>query len=130
VQVSASGDEAPATWATRGAHTSGDGSQVVRLTGGAGSIAADGTAVVAWPGTFSVNFYGGLVPFTVKNLKLVVAPDGTGTLKGDLSGYGASQSNPEDRAPVAPVADVTIATFAGARVDADGATTSIVPGYA
>lgn len=130
LQVSADGDETPATWATRGAHTTSGGQQRVRLTGGAGSIAADGTATVAWAGTFSVNFYGGLVPFTVKNVKLVVSPDGGGTLKGDLSGYGSSQSDPDDRTPVPTVEGVTLATFSGARVDPDGATTQIIPAYA
>lgn len=130
LQVAAGGDETPATWATRGAHTTSGGRQLVRLTGGAGSIAADGAATVAWAGTLSVSFYGGLVPFTIKNLKLVVSPDGGGTLKGDLSGYGSSQADPDDRTPVPTVEGVTIARFSSARIDPDGETTQVIPAYA
>lgn len=131
LHVAAGGAETPATWATRAAHAApGGGEQVVRLVNGTGRIAADGSAKVSWKGAFSVNFYGGLVPFTVSDVTLAIDPDGDGTLTGDLSGYGSSQSDPAARHPVAPVDDVVIATFRGGRVDPDGAAATIIPNYA
>lgn len=128
-QVSADGSERAATWATRGAHTSGGGHQLVRLTGGRGTIAVDGSTTIDWTGAFSVNVYGGLVPFTVTAPRLTIDPSGRGTLTGDLSGYGASQTNPNDRHPLTPVPGVVIARFSGAKVDPSG-TVTIAPDYA
>jgi hypothetical protein len=128
-QVPAGGKPVPASWTSRGAHTTGGGRQLVRLVDGHAEIAADGSARVTWDGAFSVNFYGGLVPFTVDDLELAVAADGTGTLRGDLSGYGASMADPGDRHPVAPAADVEIATFDGVEIDPDGQV-EIAPRYA
>lgn len=128
-QVAADGSERAATWETRGAHVTSGGKQLVRLTGGRGAIAADGTTTVEWTGAFSVNVYGGLVPFTVTAPRLTIDPSGRGTLTGELSGYGASQTNPGDRHPVPPVPGVVIATFSGAKVE-PGGTVSIAPDYA
>jgi hypothetical protein len=120
LQVAADGAEAPATWATRADHVAGDGHQLVRLSGGEAHLAADGSATVVWDGSWSVNFYGGLVPFTISDPVLVVGADGTGTLVGDLSGYASSMEDPEAKTPMTPVPDVTIATFAGVEVDPAG----------
>jgi hypothetical protein len=117
LHVPAVGTPTAASWATRGAQTGGGVEQVVRLTDGHAEIEEDGSTVVTWDGSFSVNFYGGLVPFTVSSPELTVDGDGDGALRADLSGYGASMANPSDRHPVAPVADVTIATFSGVEVD-------------
>lgn len=128
-QASASGTESPATWATRNAHVAGGGRQLVRLYGGRARIEPDGSATVRWAGAFTVNFYDGLVPFTFTDPELVVAADGTGTLRADLSGYASSQSNPNQRDPIPPVADVTVATFSGVRIDPAGRV-AIAPAYA
>jgi hypothetical protein len=123
LHVAPNGQESPASWATRSAQTAGVVKQVVRLTDGRAEIEEDGSASVTWPGSFSVNFYGGLVPFTVSSPELTIDADGDGTLRGDLSGYGASQADPNDRHSIAPVADVTIATFSGVEVDPQGKVT-------
>ena len=119
VQLSSAGVESPASYATRAAHVSGGGqaAQIVRLSDGRAELAADGSAVIAWEGSFSVNFYGGLVPFTVTDPVLTVAADGTGTLRADLAGYSSSLANPEEKTPVAPMADVTMSTFDGVTID-------------
>jgi hypothetical protein len=129
VQVAAGGGEQPASWATRDQHLTSGGEQLVRLVNGTGSVAADGSATVAWAGSFSVNMYGGMVPFTVANPVLHVDPDGRGALKATLSGYSSSQSNPNERTPLAPATDVTIATFADGRVD-PASPYAIAPDYA
>lgn len=128
-QVSSTGQETIASWLTRAGHVLGGGSQLVRLGGGDAEIEADGSAVVEWSGSFSINFYGGLVPFTIADPELVVDADGDGTLRADLSGYASSQQNPGQKAPLAPVHDVTIATFTGMEVDPEGAVT-VDPDYA
>lgn len=127
-QVSSTGAEAVATWATRAGHLQGGGAQLARLFGGEGRIEADGATTVAWDGAFSVNFYGGMVPFTLTDPELTVAADGSGTLAADLSGYASSQANPNEREPLAPVADVTVATFSGVEVDPAG-TLTVAPDY-
>lgn len=127
--MSASGTEAVATWATRADHVLDGGRQLVRLVDGRALIAPDGSATVRWSGAFSVNFYGGLVPFTVTGLRLIVAADGTVRLVGDLSGYASSISNPGEREPMTPVADVVIATFSGLHLDPAGRFT-VTPDYA
>lgn len=128
LQVVAGGSEQPAGWATRDQHLTSGGRQLVRLIGGTGAIAPDGSATVSWPGSFSVNMYGGLVPFTVSAPTLNLDADGDGKLTAALAGYTSSQANPADRTPLAPVAGVTLATFSGGRID-PSAPTTLTPGY-
>nr|WP_275940842.1 HtaA domain-containing protein [Nocardioides zeae] len=129
LHVAADGSEAAATWETRAAQTSGDVTQVARLGGGVAELEADGAAVVRWDGAWSVNFYDGLVPFTLTDPVLTVAADGTGALTADISGYASSASDPGTRTPLEPVADVTVATFSGVEIDPAG-TVEVVPDYA
>lgn len=114
------GAETVPVWGTRAAQVSGDVEQLVRLDGGSAELAADGSGTVAWDATWSVNFYGGLVPFWLSDPELRIAADGTAELVADLDGYGSSQGNPEQREPLDEVADVTVATFAGVEVDPAG----------
>jgi hypothetical protein len=129
LQVAAGGAEQPASWATREQHLTSGGKQLVRLVNGTGSIAPDGSSTVSWSGSFSVNMYGGLVPFTISNPVLNVDPDGRGSLTATLSGYSSSQSNPNERTPLAPVSGVQVATFTDGRVDPASPYT-ITPSYA
>lgn len=129
VHRDAAGAETPATWGTRAAPTGGSVTQVVRLSDGLAEVAADGSASIAWEGAFSVNFYGGLVPFTLTGLELSVDADGTGELTADLSGYAATMANPDERTPLDPVPDVTVATYEGITIDPAGRIT-IAPDYA
>lgn len=129
LQASPGGGVSTPSWATRADHVASGGTQFARLSGGNAEIAADGSAEVRWSGSFSVNFYGGLVPFTLADPELVVDEDGTGTLSADLSGYGSSQANLGSRTPIDPVAGVTIATFSGVEIDPAGKV-AIAPDYA
>lgn len=108
-----------ATWNTRGAHVGQSGaSQVVRLTEGTATVQPNGAAVIEWPTAFSVNFYDGLVPFTMENLKLTVTNAGRGTLTADLRGYSGDMLDPDKpKEPVVPASGVVVATFANVTVD-------------
>lgn len=128
-QVTSSGTESFATWATRAGHVASGGRQVVRLFGGDARIEPDGSATVEWEGAFSVNFYGGMVPFSVSDPVLTIDDQGDGTLVADLQGCASSQANPDECAPLAPASDVTVATFSGVDVDPAGVV-SVEPDYA
>ncbi|MFT4035318.1 MAG: HtaA domain-containing protein [Patulibacter sp.] len=120
-----------ATWATRDAFLSDSGAQVVRLSGGSGEAEADGSLQISWDASFSVNMYGGLVPFTVTDPVLTLDGDGNGTLTALLSGYSSSMSDATTRDVVPPTPNVTIATFTGGVVDTtDDATSTLTPAYA
>jgi hypothetical protein len=125
--VSAGGTETPATWATRGEHTSTGSTQIVRLSNGVGRIEADGSAKIDWTGSFSVNFYAGAVPFTITDPELIVAADGAGELTGTIMGCAASMGGPGCNS-LAP-AHVEVATFSGAHIDPEEALT-VDPDYA
>lgn len=122
------GGETLATYATRAGHVGNGGSQLVRLYEGGGRVEADGSATVAWEGAFSVNFYGGLAPFTLVDPELEVDSGGAGTLSADLIGCASSQANPNVCDPLPPVPDVAVATFSGVEIDPGGAV-SIAPAY-
>lgn len=126
-QISAGGAEALATYATRAAHLSG-GEQLVRLYGGTGRVEADRSATVGWTGSFTVNFYGGLVPFTFVDPQLVVNAGGTGTLSATMVGCASSKDAPGVCVPFAAKPGVTIADFSGVEVD-PGGTVEIEPEY-
>lgn len=128
VHRAADGTEVPATWATRAAMVGGGVDQLVRLSDGRAELAADGSATVRWDGTFSVNFYGGLVPFWFTDPVLEVDADGTGTLRADLDGYGSSQADPNQRTPLDEVAGVRVASFEGVELDPAGAVV-VTPAY-
>jgi hypothetical protein len=119
-QVAAGGSEALASWATRAQHVANGGGQLVRLYGGSGRVEPDGSAVVSWDADFSVNFYGGLAPFTLGDPVLTVDADGAGALAVDVVGCASSMANPNQCDPLPPAADVTLATFSRVEVDPAG----------
>lgn len=129
IQRSSSGDKA-ASWSTRGAHVGVSGSsQVVRLTSGTATVEPDGSTVISWPASFSVNFYDGLVPFTMTDLVLTIDAAGTGTLTADLSGYEGDIADPfAPKKKVTPRSDVVVATFSNVSVDTENGFT-IRPDY-
>ncbi|WP_418058141.1 HtaA domain-containing protein [Pimelobacter simplex] len=128
VHRAADGSESPATWATRAAPAGGSVDQLVRLSGGRAELAADGSATIRWKGAFSVNFYGGLVPFWFTDPVLEVTAGGTGTLTADLDGYGSSQADPNQRTPLDAVPGVRIATFDALTIDPAGKV-AVTPAY-
>jgi hypothetical protein len=124
--VNAGGTETLATWATRTEHTEAGSKQLVRLADGVGRVEADGSATVKWSGSFSENFYGGLIPFTITDPVLTAAADGSGALTGTIVGCEASMGG----GPCEPLdpAEVTIANFSGITVDPEGVLT-VTPAY-
>lgn len=125
--VDAAGTETLATYATRGEHTAAGSKQIVRLADGVGRVEADGSATIAWTGSYSVNFYAGLVPFTIVDPVLLVAADGSGELKGTIAGCEASMGGP-GCTPLAAT-PVTVATFSGVHVNPEEVLT-MTPNYA
>lgn len=128
-QVSDSGQETVPTWASRAAYIGNGGDQLARVSAGSGHLNADGTGGIAWEGSFSVNFYGGLVPFTIADPEIYFGGDGTGFLSADLEGCSSSMSNPNECVPLAPASDAIIATFQGVTLEPAG-TLTIQPDYA
>ncbi|QOC24702.1 HtaA domain-containing protein [Microbacterium hominis] len=121
VQRAADGSTATATWDTRGSHVDagGQAAQLMRFTHGTAVLDASGAATITWPGEVSVNFYDGLVPFTLSHPRLEVSADGVGSLTADLSGYAGDMSDPDKpKEAVAPQTGVTVATLRGVVVDA------------
>lgn len=128
VHVDDDGGRSPATWTTRAAPVSGDVTQHIQLADGQAHLGQDGAVTVAWDGAWSVNAYGGMVPFTISDPVLHVDADGVGTLRADLSGYASTQEDPNTRTPMDPVPDVTVGTFRDVTIDPAGRI-SIEPDY-
>jgi hypothetical protein len=127
-EVYLEGSESIATWATRESYGPAAGeNQLVHLSGGTGEVEQYGGAEVNWTGSFSVNFYGGLAPFTIEDPALIVDDEGEGELVATLSGCASSQAEPEVCSPLTP-ATVQIATFSGVEINSLGEI-SIQPEY-
>lgn len=106
---------APATWATRcnGVTSKGAVHQKVVVIGGTGTVdPATGATTIQWTGSWSVNFYGGLIPFSITDPKLVVTPSGTGTITATLGGYQGAIGSP-DVEPIPSVPGVVLASLSG-----------------
>ena len=99
---------------------------VVQISGGSGSVAADGSVEVAWDGSFSVVFYGGMTYWTATDPVLTVDADGNGEVVAQASGYGTSMEDMSQWVPIAP-REITLATLTGADVTATGLT--VTPDY-
>ena len=88
--------------------------QKVRYTNGTGTVdPVTGEVMIAWDGTFSVNFYGQLVPFWFSDPVLRVDADGRGTVTATIGGYASSLDNPDVRELIQPVPGVVIANLSG-----------------
>lgn len=99
----------------------------VKISAGSGSYdPSTGAGVINWTGSFTSAFYGGLTYWSATNPRLSVDAAGNGTLTATLSGYGA---NPDDTNvwTTIPNTAVTLATFTGVDIDADGIT--VAPEY-
>jgi hypothetical protein len=120
-EVYLEGSESIATWATRESYGPGAGErQLVHLSGGTGEVEQYGGAEVHWTGAFSVNFYGGLSPFTIEDPTLLVNDEGEGELTATLSGCASSQAEPDVCSPLTPATDVQVATFSGVEINSLG----------
>lgn len=132
-----SGTEIPATWDNKcqtatGTPVSPSGTSALSgnkavFSKGTGTVdAKTGTATIAWTGSFTSAFYGGLTYWSAKNPVLTVKADGTATLKATASGYGADQADTSVWNPI-PAQTITLANLKGVAIDADGFT--VTPDY-
>ncbi|GAA4846553.1 hypothetical protein GCM10023221_26480 [Luteimicrobium xylanilyticum] len=132
----ADGGWAKPTWATKcqdkdgkavtTAASSTSGNRV-ELKNGTGTVdTAAGTADITWDGSFTVVYYGGLTYWTVSDPELKVAADGTATLTGTASGWGADMNDTSKWSALDPKT-ITLANLEGVTVDADGFT--VTPEY-
>lgn len=104
--------------------------QKVRFTGGDGTYnPSNGATTVQWTGTFTINFYGTLVPFWIVDPKLVINANGTGQITATLGGYSSDISDPDNRELLADVPNVVVANFSGVAND-DVETFTATPVYA
>ena len=88
--------------------------QKVRYSGGSGTLdPTTGEATIAWSGTFSLNYYGSLVPFWFSDPVLRVDAAGNGSLTATVGGYASSIDDPDVRELIEPIPDVEIATLRG-----------------
>ncbi|ACZ31777.1 hypothetical protein Xcel_2763 [Xylanimonas cellulosilytica DSM 15894] len=113
---------APATWAKRctapdgtpvDLHGKVSGAEVV-ITGGTGTRSADGAVDIAWTGTFTVVFYGGMTYWWASDPVLHLDADGTGTLTATAGGFAADRDDSTLWAPL-PATTVTLASFTRTR---------------
>lgn len=104
-----------ASWATRctGATSAGVVHQKVVVGGGTGTVdRSTGATTIQWTGSWSVNFYGGMIPFSITNPRLVVDANGSGTITATLGGY-QGEIGSTDVTPIPPVPGVVVATLSG-----------------
>lgn len=88
--------------------------QKVVFSDGVGTVnTVTGEAEIAWQGTFSVTFYGSLLPFWLIDPSVQIDADGNGTLSADVGGYASSIENPEVREIIDPIEDVVVGIFNG-----------------
>lgn len=98
----------------------------VSFTGGTGAVdLAAGTAQIAWTGSFTSAFYGGLTYWSAADPVLTVS-GGTGTLTATVSGYGADMDDPTAWVTV-PARTATLATLTGITLSEAGF--SVTPDY-
>jgi hypothetical protein len=104
--------------------------QRVLYTNGTGTLDPEtGEASIQWRGTFTLNFYGSLIPFWITDPQLVVDAAGRGQLVATLGGFASDIDNPLVRAPLDPVPGIVVATFSGVDLRSGGSVT-VTPDYA
>lgn len=110
---------------TTASTASTSGNQVV-IDGGTGAV-RDGALQIAWSGSFTIAFYGGMTYWSVTDPVLTLDSAGNGRLMGTASGYGTSMEDMTQWRPI-PGQTVVLAEIRGA--DTGAATGFVtVPAY-
>lgn len=121
-------DGATPTWANKCTGVGNDFQKVV-WSGGTGTAdPATGEAIISFTGELSINFYGGLTPFTIEDPVLTVDADGDGQLVATVFGWGSSMDDPMVKVPLDPMPGVVVADLTG--VDVAGTGFTVTPDYA
>jgi hypothetical protein len=98
----------------------------VVFSNGTGTVAANGSQVINWTGSFTAAFYGGMTYWTATNPILTLDASGNGTLTATASGYGADMADATQWTAI-PGRTITLATISGAAADNTGFT--VTPAY-
>ncbi|WP_291042877.1 fibronectin type III domain-containing protein, partial [Herbiconiux sp.] len=107
---------------TSGTSSPYGGNQFV-MSGGTGEVdRATGSATLRWQGDVTVAYYGGMTFWYLSNPVLTVE-NGVGTLTATTGGFGTDMDDLTKWQPL-PERSVTLATFSGVQVGADGFTVS------
>lgn len=86
--------------------------QKVLIENGVGTVnPTTGEAEISWTGTFSITYYGSLIPFWIADPSLHIDADGNGTLVANIGGYASSIENPDERESIDLMEDVVVGTF-------------------
>ena len=109
---------------TASSTTSTTQSQVV-IEGGTGTVSSEGLSI-AWDGSFTVAFYGGMTYWTASDPVLEIDSAGNGQITATASGYGTSM---DDMTQWVDLADRTIVLAELRNVPLDGAGFSLVPEF-
>lgn len=89
------------------------------FSAGAGSVdVAAGTATIAWDGSATIVYYGGMTYWTINDPVLVVA-DGEGQITATATGYGADMNDPSKWVQLEPT-EIVIADLSDVQLDEDG----------
>ncbi|MCS5722694.1 fibronectin type III domain-containing protein [Herbiconiux sp. CPCC 203407] len=105
---------------TSGTSSPYGGNQFV-MSGGTGEVdRATGSATLRWQGDVTVAYYGGMTFWYLSNPVLTVE-NGVGTLTATTGGFGTDMDDLTKWQPL-PERSVTLATFSGVQVGADGFT--------
>jgi hypothetical protein len=118
--------QTPQGTAVSAASTTSLSKNVVVIEAGSGTAAADGSVRVAWTGSFTVAFYGGLTYWTASDPVLALDANGTGTLTATASGYGASMEDSGKWTTLTP-RTITLANITNGAFDDAGLT--VTPDY-
>ncbi|MFB2585274.1 fibronectin type III domain-containing protein [Herbiconiux liukaitaii] len=110
---------------TSGTSSPYGGNQFV-MSGGTGEVdRATGSATLRWQGDVTVAYYGGMTFWYLSDPVLTVQ-NGVGTLTATTGGFGTDMDDLTKWQPL-PEREVTLATFSGVQVGADGFT--VQPDY-
>ncbi len=122
-QTKCRGANGSAVTTARGSTT---GNEVVFSQGTGTLDTATGTAEVSWDGAFTFVYYGGMTYWSVSDPVLSIDADGTGTLSGTASGYGADMNDPSKWVELEPT-EIELANLRGVELSEEGF--SVTPDY-
>lgn len=91
------------------------------IEGGEGVVDLEASTVdIQWRGSVTVTFYGGLTYWWFTDPRLIVEPDGTGTLTATIAGFGTSMEDTSIWEPLSPLPGVELATLDEIALGEDG----------
>jgi hypothetical protein len=127
------GDLVPTSWSTKCQTPAGTAvsagsttsltKNVVKLSNGTGTTAADGSSTISWDASFTVASYGGLTYWSATDPELTIDAAGNGQLTATASGFGTSMEDMTQWVPIAGQ-EIVLADISGATVTPTGFTST------